>query len=120
MGIKWNYRVKAKIGYITWISLVEIGFIFDAESDWSNIQTLTIPGRTWATPPPSQTTLPIPTTSDGNGNQSQSPEQIPSLKSVLTNQLLLLSIGLLFCCILVVVIMALRKRQLKTSDYKTR
>ncbi|MCL2869075.1 MAG: hypothetical protein FWF27_06550, partial [Candidatus Bathyarchaeota archaeon] len=111
-GDQIDYRVKAASGYITWISLVEPGFKIDAESDWSNIQTLTIPDRTWTTAPPSITYGPTE-------NQPQFPDQTQPPNSIFTNPFFLLSISVIFCVVVVVtMVMILLKRQKNKTHYK--
>ncbi|MCL2643448.1 MAG: hypothetical protein FWD52_08090 [Candidatus Bathyarchaeota archaeon] len=113
------FRVKAKIGY--WHDLNEgqvissvygikdPRFFVQEQSDWSSVQTFTLPKVSLLAESPSQTTD-LPTNQHTTPNSNQT-----ILTDILSTSLLLGLIALLLCAIVVLVILFFR-RQTKTFD----
>jgi hypothetical protein len=133
-GSQIDFRVEAIIGqstadkwWFTWVYYLQGGqpqfYENVVSSGWSSVLTFTIPEHGEPPSPtivPSQTaTLPSPTIT--SGEPQQSPDQSPSSSDrIFTNPVFLFAVSTLIVSVIVAVIMTLHKRQLKTSDYKTR
>jgi len=127
-GSQLDFRVQAVIGH-TVIHYHDYGydnlfappysteFVIDTSSDWSKIQTITIPDLPPITSP-SQTSphLQNPTTTpDNNNNQPQQPDPSQPSGFMLQPTVLLWLGTILFTGIAIWIIMMLRKRHLKNS-----
>ncbi|MCL2643454.1 MAG: hypothetical protein FWD52_08120 [Candidatus Bathyarchaeota archaeon] len=114
-GSQLDFRVKAEVGYSksVWdpdhlMSYMWTEYVLDAESGWSGVQTITIPDETASSPPSQTATFPTVSTDYGD-SQPQSSD------FMLSNPFFLLSAGVLFVGIFVVVIVVVLRRHLKTS-----
>ncbi|MCL2690890.1 MAG: hypothetical protein FWE56_01370 [Candidatus Bathyarchaeota archaeon] len=121
-GSQLDFRVQASVGYkyneLSGRLFVPypgpVWVVAPAEySDWSRVQTFTIPGSL-----PSQTaTLPTsPITSDGN-DQPQYPEQTQPPNVIFTHPFVLMGVGTLFTGVIVFIVLVFLKRHLNTSTY---
>jgi hypothetical protein len=88
-------------------------FIIEKSSDYSSIQTITIPGGTSSSPPSQTTTTWPPVASEGN-SQPQFPDQTQPPNSIFSDPFVIFGVGVLFAGIVITVVLVLRK-QLKTS-----
>jgi hypothetical protein len=112
-GSQLDFRAKAMIGY-KYNTVYDSAFVpgpvwgvgITEQSDWSKVQTFTIPGFV-----PSQTeTISPSTTSDDDSGSSQSPEHV-----IFSHPFFLLGVGALLGGVIVAVIMTILRWQSKTS-----
>ncbi|MDR2720402.1 MAG: hypothetical protein LBC03_06340, partial [Nitrososphaerota archaeon] len=116
-GSQLDFKAQAVTGYLynsNTDRLIPPWYLVSAEasSDWSNIQIFTIPDSPTVSVSPSQTTTLPPVTSDGNG-QPQPPEQTQPPNSIFSNPFFMLGISILLGGVVISVIMAILKKQLK-------
>ncbi|MCL2691489.1 MAG: hypothetical protein FWE56_04445 [Candidatus Bathyarchaeota archaeon] len=120
-GSQLDFRVKAEVGYSksAWdpdhlMSYAWTEYVLDAESGWSGVQTITISGETASSFPPSQTAIFPSVTSDGS-SQPQFPDQTQPQNSIFFNLFFLFGVGALFAGVVIVVVMVIVRKHLKTS-----
>jgi hypothetical protein len=90
----------------------------DESSGYSRVQTFTLTSESLSSPPTQSPTLPTnPSVTYDNNQSSLITINKPRLPSFIYSTLFLFGLGVLFVCIVVVVVMAFTKRQLKTSDF---
>jgi hypothetical protein len=85
-------------------------FVDDVSSGWSRVQTVTIPGGTVSSSPP-------PVTSDDGNNQPQSSGQTQQPDVIFSNPFFLLGVGVLLGGVVVVVVMGVLRRYIKTPTF---
>jgi len=112
-GVQLYVRVQAVVGY--WFRLPVEHIVVEVESDWSKVQTVTMPGGTSSTP--SQTTLPTNPTVSPDNNQTQYPEQTQPPSFVFHQTFLLWLGALLFAGVAIAVVVMFTKKHLKTPNY---
>ena len=116
-GSKLDFSVQAYSGY--WFDqregsmgvIADYVYVFDAESGWSNIQSITIPNGS----SPSQTATLPSVTSDGSNSLPQSPDQTQPPNSIFSNPLFIFGVGALFAGVVIAVVMVIVRKHLKTS-----
>jgi hypothetical protein len=120
VGSQLDFRVQAVDGYLKPLSTDHGGplgeaFIDDLTSSWSNINTVTIPGKS-SSSSPSQTNPPTnpPATSDNNRPQQSEQNQ---LSDFMSHPLFLLGVGALVGVGVTVAVLMFTRQRMKTLDY---
>jgi hypothetical protein len=133
-GVKLDFRVQAVIGYrysatagsMAGIMLGPVDSMsFSTSSDWSGIQTITIPSGTVSSFPPSQTTTFPPVTPDDSQpyspdqmyapSQTYTPDQVYTSDFMFIKPLDALVVGVLLGGVVIVVVLVFLRRHIKTS-----
>jgi len=122
-GSQLDFRVRAVIGYdASYYDVMGLGmrdqYVLDehVSSNWSSIQTITLPHGTTSSPP-SQTTIQPenPSATSGNNQPQQPGQNKPSF--VFQSSFLLWLGAFLFVGVVVVVVMVFLRRHLKTLNF---
>jgi hypothetical protein len=127
VGSQLDFRVKAVVGYKYNAAYNNAPVIppqwsiqqTAEQSDWSKVQTFTVPDGSSGSISPTQTATltPYPTISDDT-QQSQSPDQSQPPNNIFASPFFLLGVGTLFGVVLIsAVVLVIHKRQLKTKTY---
>jgi hypothetical protein len=124
VGTRLDFRVQAVIGYrysATADSLASMfigpvdSMSFSTSSSWSGIQTITI--TSGSSMSSSQTTTLPPPSATFEGNYTQSPNQIQQINDIFTNTFFLFGVVVLFAGVVIVVVLVVLRRYIKTPTY---
>jgi hypothetical protein len=123
-GSKLDFRVKAEVVYgetylmpdrLMPIPITE--YVTVASSDWSDVHTITLSGKATSSTPPSHTATLPPVTSDDKGQPQSSEQTQPPNSSIFSNSFFLFGVGALFAGVIIVVVLVVLRRHIKTPTY---
>jgi hypothetical protein len=123
-GNQLDFRVKEFVAYYDgYFGRDESGYemvfpqqVIVKSSDWSSIQTITIPDVTASSAPPLQTATWPSVTSEGDG-QPQYSDQTQPPASIFSNPFFTFGVGALFAGVIIVVVLVFLRRHIKTPTY---